>query len=148
MTNEQYLHVSYFSAAAAGLALAVITAAVLAGPHRQATAGAAIRKLGAILRRALPTWLVLAVLLGFASVSYIDCSHENYAKVVADREHLIRKTQEQASSMMLYLAVTIGAYGFVLVPLLWARMRRARGESRSGLGAPGGGSARSPGQAH
>jgi len=124
--------------------LAVITAIALAGPHRQATAGAAIRKLGAILRRALPTWLVLAVLLGFASVSYIDCSHENYAKVVTDREHLIRKTQEQASAMMLYLAVTIGAYGFVLVPLLWARMRqshtgpangRSRG-SRSGSGGP------------
>lgn len=126
MTNEQLLHISYFASAAVGVGLAVITALILARPHRLATAGTVLRKLGSILRRVLPSWLVLAALLGFMSVSYFDCGHSDYAAIVADRPHLIDKTQEHLSRMSLYLAVALTAYGFVLVLFLWARARRMR----------------------
>ena len=126
MTNEQYLYVSYFAAAAVGLSLAAITAAILARPHRLATAGTAISKLATILRRVFPAWLVLAVLLGFVSVSYFDCGHSSYNSIITDRPHLISKTQEHASHMAMYLAIAVVAYGFVLITFLWARARHSR----------------------
>lgn len=125
MTNEQYLYVSYFAAVAVGGGLTVATAAILAGPNRRATAGAAARRLGAILRRVFPAWLILAVLLGFMSVSYLDCTHTDYANVVADRAHLVSSTQEHLSRMAMYLAVALVVYGFVLMLFLWARARQS-----------------------
>ena len=126
MTNEQYLYTSYFAAAAAGVGLAVVTALILARPHRLATAGFVLRKLGSILRRALPTWLLLTVLLSFISVSYFDCGHTNYAQIVEDRPHLVCKTQDQVSRVSRYLAVALTGYGFVLMLFLWARARLMR----------------------
>ena len=126
MTNETYLVVSYFAAAAGGAGLAVATAAVLAGPNRLATIGKACDTLGRILRRAFPAWLILAVAMGFASVTYFDCQHTNYASITGDYNHLVRKTQEQASAMSYYLAAAIVAYGFVLAAFLWARARTSR----------------------
>ncbi len=126
MTNEQYLYISYFAAAAGGVVLAILTAIILARPNRQATEGQILPKLGKFLRRVFPSWLILTVLLGFISVSYIDCAHENYAKVVADRDHLVDKTQEQVFLMSICLAVALMAYALVLMLFLWARARAQR----------------------
>jgi hypothetical protein len=123
MTNEVYLYVSYFGAAAGGAGLALATTAVLAKPNRLATVGKARDTLGRILRRAFPAWLILAVAMGFASVTYFDCQHTNYTSITGDYDHLVRKTLEQASAMSYYLAAAIVAYGFVLVAFLWARAR-------------------------
>ena len=94
VTNEQYLYVSYFVAAGAGITAAAVMIVWLGRTHREATGGAAAKGLGIVLRRAFPTWLVLAVLLGFMSVTYYDCGHDSYTAIVADREHLFHKTQE------------------------------------------------------
>jgi len=126
VTNEAYLVVSYFAAAAAGAGLAAATAAGLARPNSLATAGKARDSLGRILRRAFPAWLILAVAMGFASVTYFDCQHTNYTTITGDYNHLVRKTLEQASTMSYYLAAAIVAYGFVLVAFLWARARTSR----------------------
>ena len=126
MTDEQYLYVSYFAAIAVGLFFAAVTAVILVRPHYRATAGIAVKKLGAILRRVFPVWLVLAVLLGFMSVGYFDCGHSSYESIVTDRPHLISKTQEHASHMAMYLAIAVTAYGFVLILFLWARARHGR----------------------
>jgi len=123
VTNEQYLYVSYFVAAAAGITAAAVMILWLGRAHREATAGAATNVLGIVLRRAFPAWLILAVLLGFMSVTYFDCSHGSYVTIVADREHLIHKTQEQVTAMCRYLAVAVVAYGFVMMLFLWARAR-------------------------
>ncbi len=131
MTNEQYLYVSYFAAVTIGLCLAIVTAVILARPHYRATAATAAKKLGTVMMRVFPAWLVLAVLLGFVSVSYFDCGHSNYAEIVNDRPHLIHKTQEQASAMALYLAIALMAYCFVLLLFLWARVRQSYKNSRS-----------------
>ena len=103
---------------------AVVTALILAGANRLATAGLVLKKLGAIFRRVFPTWLVLAVILGFMSVSYFDCGHSSYAEIVKDRPHLVRTTHEQASAMLRYLALALVVYGFILMLFLWARARQ------------------------
>jgi len=126
VTNEQYLYISYFVAAAGGVGLATLTAIILARPNRQATEGQILPKLGRFLRRAFPSWLVLMVLLAFVSVSYIDCAHENYSKVVADRDHLVNKTQEQVFQMSIYLSIALMSYAVVLMLFLWARARAQR----------------------
>jgi hypothetical protein len=125
VTNERSLYESYFAAAAGGIAGALAVAAILRRPHREAAAGA--ERLGRLLRRAFPAWLVLSVLLGFALVSYFDCQHKTYREVVADEDHLVTKTREQTQMMALALAIALTAYGFVLVPALWARARVLRG---------------------
>ncbi len=127
MTNEQYLYISYF-AAVVGTGLAAVIAAALARPNRRATIGPILKWLGAIMRRVLPVWLLLAVLLGFMSVSYIDCGHPNYSDVVADHPHMVQKTQEQVSRMTLGLVAVLVAYSFLLILFLWARARRMRGK--------------------
>ena len=111
--------------------LAVVTVLILAGANRLATAGPVAKKLGTILRRVFPTWLILAVLLGFMSVSYFDCGHNSYAGIVADRPHLVSRTHEQASAMLLYLAIALVVYGFILMLFLWARARQMRREKTS-----------------
>jgi len=121
VTNEQYLHVSYFAAAVGGVALATLTAAMLAHPHRQATQGQLLPKLGRFLRRAFSPWLILTVLLGFMSVSYMEC--RTYDQVVADRSYLVDKTQQQIHRMALSLAIALMAYAAVLLLFLWARAR-------------------------
>ena len=123
MDNERYLVVSYFAAAGIGVAMALATALVLGGPIRRALAAAA--PLARLLRRALPPWLVLAVLLGFLSVTYFDCQHKTYQDIVANRYHLVEKTFEQGSHMAVYLASALVAYGLVLGIGLAAQARRA-----------------------
>lgn len=123
MTNEQYLYLSYFAAATGGVGLAILTALILAHPHRQATENRILPHLGRFLRRIFPSWLILMVLLAFISISYIDCAHENYAKVVADRDHLINKTQDQVFIMSIFLSIALISYTAVLILFLWARAR-------------------------
>ena len=132
MTNEKYLYISYVAAIILGLVLATVTLAILRRPHQEATIGAKVKKLASLMRRVFPSWLILTVLLAFISVSYIDCSHTNYVQVVADRGHLINKTQEQVSNMLTWLAIALFTYCFVLVLFLWARARAQYFPSRPG----------------
>ena len=113
MTDEQYLHVSYYAAAGGALCLAVVTALVLRGPARQAVGGL-LAAVGRTFRRALPAWLVLLVLFAFLSVSYFDCHHHSYQEVVQDRPHMIAVTHSQAWHVLTYLGVGVLAYGLAL----------------------------------
>ena len=124
MTNERYLVVSYFATAGAGILLALLTALFLSGPLTRALQQVA-RPLASVFRRFLPSWLILAVLLGFLSVTYYDCSHGTYQKIVADRHHLVQKNFEQGSAMTEYLAVGLSAYGLVLGLSLLGGLRAA-----------------------
>ncbi|MGD8501604.1 MAG: hypothetical protein PVJ86_13210 [Phycisphaerales bacterium] len=130
MTNETYLYVSYFAAIVLGLALAGGAWAILRRPHRQATTAPQVKKLGSLMRRVFPSWLILAVLLAFISVSYIDCSHRDYAQVVADWDHLVSKTQEQVHTMLIWLAVALFTYCSLLALFLWAGARTRRLDSK------------------
>ncbi|KPK78872.1 MAG: hypothetical protein AMJ81_14680 [Phycisphaerae bacterium SM23_33] len=125
VTNETYLVVSYFSSASIGALIALVTASELARPARQALAGLA-GPLARMFRRALPVWLVLAVLLAFLSVTYFDCAHTTYEQIVADRDHLAATARRQGSHMAWYLAVGLLAYGLVLAGALLVKARQAR----------------------
>ncbi len=110
---------------------AVVTALVLRRANREATeAPTAAAWAGRLLRRGLPVWLILAALLGFMSISYFDCQHDTYNKVVGDRGHLVRVTEAQSSAMAHYLAYALLGYGLVLMIFLWARARSIAGKPR------------------
>jgi len=134
VTNVQYLHLSYFAALAGGLSVATLILAILAGPNREATTAPLLLPFGRFLRRLLPSWLLLAVALGFISVTYFDCSHETYDQIVADRGHLIDKSQEQTVSMSVALAIAVTCYAVALALFSWAGVvtHRAKSRARSG----------------
>jgi len=117
VTNEQYLIVSYFSAAGGGMLAAAITALILRSPVKKAV-GKLLKGAGRIFRRVLPIWLILLVLFGFMTVSYFDCAHETYDEIVNDRQHLEQVTRIQASRMCLFLGISLLAYAFAMVILL------------------------------
>lgn len=113
--------------------MAALILVILAGPNREATTGALLLPFGRFLRRILPSWLLLAVILGFISVTYFDCNHETYDQIVADRGHLIDKSQEQTVSMSVALAVAVTCYAVALVLFSWAGVvtRRPKSHVRS-----------------
>ena len=129
MTNEQYLIVSYFAAAGGGVVMAVITAMILRSPLRQAVGGI-LSPLGRLLRRLLPAWLILFVLFAFMTVSYFDCSHQTYQKIVTDRPHMIRVTHSQAQHMLLFAGVALFVYVLGLAVILVVRPRTVEGHGR------------------
>ena len=137
MTNEQYLIVSYFTAAGGGLVMAVITAALLRGALRQALRSV-LSPLGRLLRRVLPAWLILAVLFAFMSVSYFDCTHHTYQEVVADRPHMIDVTRAQIQHMLLYVSIAMFAYTLGLAVMLAISPRIAGNEPKDDTRSAGG----------
>jgi hypothetical protein len=70
------------------------------------------------------------VLLAFMTVSYMEC--RTYEEVVADRDYLIDKTQEQLYRMSVWLAVALTTYAAVLMLFLWARTIVYRRHNRLG----------------
>jgi hypothetical protein len=78
------------------------------------------------MRRIFPSWLILAALLAFMSVSYFDCSHNTYQEVINDKSHLVSVTREQISRILSWLAVALYFYGLLLVLFLWAVVRNIR----------------------
>ncbi|MHC4186285.1 MAG: hypothetical protein ACYSR4_10180, partial [Planctomycetota bacterium] len=70
------------------------------------------------------------VLLAFMTVSYMEC--RTYEEVVADRDYLIDKTQEQLYRMSVWLAVALTTYAAVLMLFLWARAIVYRRHNRLG----------------
>ena len=123
MTSEQYLIVSYFTAVACGVLAAVVTVLALRKGLAEAVA-TVMAPLGRVLRRVLPVWLILVVLCGFLSVSYMDCDHHDYEGVVADRPHLVATTHTQASRMAAYLGVGLLAYTVVVAAAVLAAPAR------------------------
>ncbi len=119
MTNEQYLIVSYFSAAGGGIAVAVLTALLLRSRLRGAVRSL-VKPMGRIMRRLLPTWLILMVLFAFMSVSYLDCEHHDYQQVVEDRPHMVDVTHNQLKDMTTWLAVGLSVFALVLSVILIA----------------------------
>ncbi len=126
MTNETYLHISYFAAISTGAVFTLIISAILCKPLREATTSSAIKKQGSLIMRIFPSWLILAVLLAFISVSYFDCSHTTYKDVIKDRAHLVNITHEQIHTILFSLAVALFAFCLLLVVYLWATARNIR----------------------
>ena len=125
MTNERYLVVSYFCAAAGGILAAILTALALRSPLGKAVS-AVLSPVGKVLRRSLPAWLILAVLFAFVSVNYINCGHSTYKSVVEDREYLELVTCDQIGTMMHYLCAAMLFYAmFLSILMLLPRRERS-----------------------
>jgi hypothetical protein len=130
MTNESYLNFSYTAIAISGIVLAVVLWFILQKNVIDATqenrAG-----MGRLIRRIFPSWLILAAILGFISVTYFDCSHETYVKIVDDRGHLINKSKEQAWAILMFLAAAIMFYAMLMSVFLMIKSSFAHPQSES-----------------
>ena len=135
MTNEQYLVVSYF------VVLLVVTPLLglsvygyLRRPFTQIADALPRPRLAAILKRALPTTLLLAALAGFFAVSYRSCG-ESYQKIVSNRKHLAERNRAQVASVSRWLTFAVLAWGLMVLLMLIVR-RRALATPPTPLAAP------------
>jgi uncharacterized iron-regulated membrane protein len=106
LTNDQYLIVSYFVCAALSVAAGVLVYLYLRRPFAGVADAASGKHLPTLLKRLLPCGLVFPALLGFLSVSYDGCG-KSYADIVANREFLVAKNQEQLSAILFYVVLAI-----------------------------------------
>jgi len=135
MSNEHYLIVSYFVFALVSLALGVAAYRVLRRPFAAiAEAVAGLR--GVMLRRTLALSLALAAVLGFLSVSYVDCNR-GYDQIVKDRSLMDEINRQQLQHAGNWIVFAVLAWGFMVVVLLaiWRRKKQQEGsgdQARSG----------------
>ena len=124
MTNDQYLIVSYFVCAALSVAAGVLVYLYLRRPFAGVADAASGKHLPTLLKRLLPCGLVFPALLGFLSVSYDGCG-KSYADIVANREFLVAKNQEQLSAILFYVVLAVLFWNLIALLIL----RSARPES-------------------
>jgi amino acid transporter len=126
VTNEQLLYVTYFGAAAFAALLAAATAFFLNRPLRKAirTDG-----FGKFLARLFPSWIVLAAILGFISVNYVEC--KNYSEIVNDRGYIIDKTHELVYHIAFAIKLAVFVYVIIVIPHLWAAAKSLRADRKS-----------------
>ena len=124
MTNEHYLIVSYFVCAALSIAAGVLVYLYLRRPFAAVAAAASGKHLPTILKRLFPCGLLFPALLGFLSVSYRGCN-ESYENIIAHRELLVAKNQEQISAILFYIVVAVLFWNLIALLIL----RSARPES-------------------
>jgi len=127
MSNEHYLIVSYFVVGFVSLCLGLAAYSVLRRPFA-AIAEAAGGLRGAVLKRTLALSLALAAVLGFLSVSYLDCN-KGYDEIVKDRSYMNQINREQLQQAGNWIAFAVLAWGFIVVILLavWRRKKQQEG---------------------
>ncbi|MGB7284313.1 MAG: hypothetical protein WBE13_18755 [Candidatus Acidiferrum sp.] len=76
-----------------------------------------------LLMRLFPAGIVLPALLGFVSVSYRGCDMQEYGKIIANREYLEAKNQEQVSASSMHVVWAVFAW-CALIAILLAVKRR------------------------
>jgi hypothetical protein len=124
MSNEQFLIVSYFTVGAVAAVIGLTVYACLRRPLAGITMAFRNQPLGLILRRLFPVGLVLPALAGFLSVKYQSCGR-SYATVIASREYLIGKNQEQMAAACFFVMVALMAWGIVVLVSLTAQATNA-----------------------
>jgi hypothetical protein len=62
----------------------------------------------------MPTWLIVAALCAFTSVSYFDCGHHTYRQVVEDGPHMVAVTHTQAQYVLIGLGIVVFTYALGL----------------------------------
>jgi hypothetical protein len=61
--------------------------------------------------------LIFPALLGFLSVSYQGCN-KSYADIVASREYLVARNQEQLSAILFYIVVAVLFWNLIALLIL------------------------------
>lgn len=128
MSNERFLIVAYFSAAAVAVLLSLFTWLLLRGPLAELARASRRTRLGSFLGRVFPLTLFLLAMIGFLSVSFFDgCSgHETYAKIVADRPWVESRAHEELRATLHALVVALFLWAFLLVGFLVTLTRHPR----------------------
>lgn len=114
MTNDRYLIVSYFAAAALAVAFAGATWLYLRRSFGEITQPLATGNLSRMLKAMFPAGIFLPAFLGFISVSYRGCG-ESYEEIVKERSYLIQKNHEQISSILLWIAAALLFWDLVIL---------------------------------
>ena len=126
MSNEHYLVVSYFVVGFLSLALGLAAYRVLQRPFAAIAEATAGLRAG-LLKRTLALSLTLAAILGFVSVSYLDCN-KGYDEIVKDRGYMNQINREQLQHAGNWIVFAVLAWGFIVVILLAARRRKREEE--------------------
>lgn len=126
MTNEQYLIVSYFVVAAVSLLIGLGVYLRLRDSLKETAAALPWKAARELVTRLFPAGILLPALLGFVSVSYKGCGHEEYEKVVADRSYLITRNEAQIGATLTHLMWAIFAWCALIALLLILKRRRER----------------------
>ena len=113
MSNEQFLIVSYFTAAAICLVLGVATYLWFRRPLEGIAEQAPSAPLARLLRRVFSASVVGPAVLGFLSVSYYSCKVTTYEQVIASQSYLFGKNEEQVQAALLYVLGAILVWGFL-----------------------------------
>ena len=132
MTNEQYLVVSYFCVAAICVVIGLSAYFWLRSPFHRLANALPWKGLRELLSRLFPVGIVLPAVLGFVSVSYRGCNTQEYEKIIANREYLVSKNQDQISASLTHVIWAVFAW-CALVVILLAVKRRFDHRAASGL---------------
>jgi len=118
VANDTYLVISY------GVALSIVVASgracigVLRGSFLQLTNHGANVRFARLLKTCFPLGLMLPVLTGFLSVSFVSCSRSSYGEIVADRAYLVQKNQEQLLTSLYWLLGALAVWSLVCAVVL------------------------------
>ena len=127
MTNEQYLVVSYFTVGLLSFAFASATYLLLR--HSFIAVTQAVRgKLSIILRRLFFIGIIFPALLGFFSVSFRSCE-QTYVQIIANRSYLVAKNQEQLSTSLSYIVISLLLWGLIILGAFIINKKHKIGES-------------------
>ena len=113
MSNEQFLIVSYFTAAAICIGLGAATYLWFRRPLEGIAAQAPSAPLARLLRRVFSASVVGPAVLGFLSVSYYSCNVTTYEQVIASQSYLFGKNEEQVQAALFYVLGAILVWGFL-----------------------------------
>lgn len=141
MGNEAFLISAYFVTGLASAGLALIVCLRLWKPFGGILSGTDRQSLANSWKRSFPIGTILLGLAAFLSVNYYEgCNgRRTYQVIVADRQWIVQKVQEQLSKTLDWLLVAVFLWALIAFLLLVVRKRLAPGSSTdSGAGNPRG----------
>lgn len=124
MSNDGYLILVYFSAFFGSLALAVYVNAALREKFATLARDLLSSKPANAFGRIFPVSIWLTVLLGFSTVSMKSCTKDKYTGIVANKEYLLGKAQEQISSASWYLVWALCLWALAITVILIVRAKQ------------------------
>ncbi|MBN2120543.1 MAG: hypothetical protein JW734_05770 [Candidatus Omnitrophica bacterium] len=113
MSNEQYLIVSYFTIFAGICGACLVVYRLLRSSFSRLIETLGRKDLAIILRKIFLLGILLPAYFAFFSVSFHGCSKDTYEKIIAHRQYLIFKNQEQITKSLFYISIAVLAWGFL-----------------------------------
>ena len=119
MANEQFLVFSYIIIGLFSLGFAILTYIWLRDSFQEIMKVLPDR-LSIILKKLFFIGIIFPAMTGFFSVSFRSCSKQTYTKIISERSYLIAKNQEQLSTSLTYIVITLLVWGLIILGTLMA----------------------------